>query len=148
MDTGAGFESGPIMSTQLKFLVRVCALAVLALFSAHAMAQLRFVDRLHNQAQNSTASRKEAIRQSIANGTFNVSRGPKLKNHGSAPDPAGLVVPHWNSSFRTEGVDYPFTVIGGNPAVGQTTVIPRVVVPYRFQFAPGTPTYPTPNTVS
>jgi len=46
-------------------------------------------------------------------------------------------VPHWNSSFRTEGVDYPFTVIGGNPAVGQTTVIPVVVVPYRFEFADG-----------
>ena len=126
------------MSTQLRSLARTCAIVMLALFSAHATAQLRFADRLHNQTQSSSmAARKEAILQSIANGTFKVANGPRLKNHGPAPDPAGLVLPHWNSSFRTGGVDYPFTVIGGDPAAGQTTVIPVVIVPYRFQFADG-----------
>src|ERR1700720_498207 len=42
--------------------------------------------------------------------------------------------PVWRSSFRTNGVEYPFTVVGSDPASGRTTVVPTVIIPYRLVY--------------
>lgn len=55
---------------------------------------------------------------------------------GQQPSPQGrdlgLTIPHWTSSFRTDGIVYPFTAVGADPSLGQTTVIPTVIIPYRL----------------
>jgi hypothetical protein len=122
-------------------IVSVCVVAVLAVLSNPAAAQVRFSDRLQTQAagkSNSISSQKELIKQQIANGTFKIGHSPKLNKHGPPPDTSQLVLPHWTSSFKYEGVTYPFTVIGGDPSAQQTTHIPTVVIPYRFVFSDGT----------
>ena len=53
------------------------------------------------------------------------------------PD-VGLVLPHWVGSFNYQGTTFQYAVVGADPALGQTTTIPAVVVPYRFVFADGT----------
>src|SRR5215467_3803237 len=96
-------------------IVSMCVAVVIAVLSDPIAAQVRFSDRLQTQAagkSNSIASQKEAIRQQIANGTFKVGHAPKANKHGPPPDTSQLVLPHWTSSFKYEGVTYPFTVIG------------------------------------
>jgi hypothetical protein len=143
------------MSCKLQRIVSVCGLALLAAYAPGAAAQVRFIDGVNAlavdgvraralggaQAPSSDAragddlqARKESIRQRIANGTFRPGKGAK---HGRPGDPGLLALPHWTSSFHREGVEYPFTVIGGDPADRRTTVVPTVVIPYRFVFADG-----------
>jgi len=55
----------------------------------------------------------------------------------SQPD-LGLVLPHWVGSFTTQGTTYPYAVVGADPALGQTTTIPTVVIPYRLVLSDGT----------
>src|SRR5262245_16527603 len=106
-------------------IVSMCVVAVLAVLPGPSAAQVRFSDRLQVQAagkSNSIASQKDAIRQQIANGTFKIGHAPKSNRHGPPPDTSQLVLPHWTSSFKYEGVTYPFSVIGGDPSAQQTTV--------------------------
>jgi len=47
-------------------------------------------------------------------------------------------IPYFRSSFTdpTNGLTYPFTMVGTNPADGDaTTTIPTVIIPFRFTFA-------------
>jgi hypothetical protein len=46
-------------------------------------------------------------------------------------------MPHWTSSFTSQGATYPFTVIGSDPSQGKSTTIPTVIVPYRLIFSDG-----------
>ena len=124
-----------------RHLISMCVVAGLAVLPGPIAAQVRFSDRLNVEAAGSSksiASQKEAIRQQIANGTFKIGHAPKPSRHGPSPDTAQLALPHWTSSFKYEGITYPFTVIGGNPSAQQTSVIPTVVIPYRFVFSDGT----------
>jgi hypothetical protein len=50
----------------------------------------------------------------------------------------GLALPHWVGSFKTQGTTFNYAVVGADPALGQTTIIPTVVIPYRLVFADGT----------
>ena len=60
--------------------------------------------------------------------------GPKFITLGSVAVPrTNNTVPHWTSSFTTDGVTYPFTMVGTNPATSNaTTVVPTVIIPFKF----------------
>jgi hypothetical protein len=54
---------------------------------------------------------------------------------GSVP-PGARTVPSWSGSFATDGVTYPYTMVGTDPARGSaTTVVPVVLIPLRVRFA-------------
>ena len=51
---------------------------------------------------------------------------------------SGNTVPHWTSSFTYQGVTYPFTMVGTNPADGDaTTTFDVAIIPIDFVFANG-----------
>ncbi len=80
-----------------------------------------------------TVLRRDA---SLAGGTKPRSEA----NSALAPSPAhdaGLVMPHWTSSFESGGSQYAFSVIGTNPSQGGTTTIQTVIVPYRLVMPDG-----------
>jgi hypothetical protein len=120
-------------------IVSTCGVAVLAILSTPLDAQVRFSDHLHAQAAPaSPASQKEEIRQKVANGNFKFTHARAANKRGPPPDTSSLLLPHWDSSFKVEGVVYPFSVIGSDPSANQTTTIPTVIVSWRLQFADGT----------
>jgi hypothetical protein len=50
--------------------------------------------------------------------------------------PASAVsVPTWSGSFTTGATNYPFTMVGGDPAGGQATHVPVEIIPLRLDFA-------------
>jgi hypothetical protein len=46
-------------------------------------------------------------------------------------------VPHWTSSFTYNGVTYPYTMVGANPATNSTTTVDVAIIPFEFVFAQG-----------
>ena len=46
-------------------------------------------------------------------------------------------VPHWTSSFTYQGVTYPYTMVGTNPATNSTTTVDVAIIPFDFVFASG-----------
>ncbi|MDQ2905148.1 MAG: hypothetical protein ABI456_15295 [Ktedonobacteraceae bacterium] len=47
-------------------------------------------------------------------------------------------VPTWHSSFTSNGVTYPYTMVGTNPAAGSTSItVPAVIVPLALKYANG-----------
>jgi hypothetical protein len=59
------------------------------------------------------------------------------RSPGPVP-PGARTVPSWSGSFTTEGVTYPYTMVGTDPARGSaTTTVPVVLIPLRFRFADG-----------
>lgn len=63
-------------------------------------------------------------------------------NGGVVPLRTARTVPYWSSSYTdpTNGLTYPFTMIGTNPSTsgGQvTTTVPTVIVPLKLNFAAG-----------
>src|SRR5258708_33721532 len=47
-------------------------------------------------------------------------------------------VPHWTSSFTYQGVTYPYTMVGTNPASSNTsTTVDVAIIPFDFVFANG-----------
>ncbi|EFH88661.1 hypothetical protein [Ktedonobacter racemifer] len=64
---------------------------------------------------------------------------PEFKSDQSASNFSSNAntIPYWSSSFTdpTNGVTYPFTMVGTNPAKGDvSTTIPTVIIPFRFSF--------------
>ena len=47
-------------------------------------------------------------------------------------------IPTFDSSFTTDGVVYPYTMVGKAPQKGGTTVVATEIIPTRFTFADGT----------
>ena len=43
-------------------------------------------------------------------------------------------IPHFSGSFTTDGVVYPFIMLGGNPTQGGITRIHTEIIPLEFQF--------------
>src|SRR5262249_2210572 len=119
----------------LRLLNRLAACALLAM-APDAGAQLRFADTLHG-AKRDLAAEKQALDEAISHGGVN----PFIPSNPTPPtwiaDPNLLGMPHWTGSQKINGKDYPFTIIGGDPAAGGTTVIPVVLIPYRFTFDDG-----------
>lgn len=60
--------------------------------------------------------------------------GPKFITEGAVTVPrTANTIPHWTSSFTTDGVVYPFTMVGTNPATSTaSTVVPTVIIPFKF----------------
>ena len=47
-------------------------------------------------------------------------------------------VPHWTSSFTYQGVTYPFTMVGTDPATSNSeTIVDVAIIPFDFVFADG-----------
>jgi hypothetical protein len=106
---------------------RIAALSMFSLWvvGPAAEGQIRFRDRLQPQ----TTSRWAVASSNARNGVANVSRRAKID---PSQRDAALAMPHWTGSFRSEGVVYPFTVLGQDPSLGTTTVIQTVIIPYRL----------------
>lgn len=75
----------------------------------------------------------------FAQGKMNQLSGPMFTTKGSVTVPrTANTVPHWTSSFTTDGVVYPFTMVGTDPASsGATTTVPTVIIPFRFVLPDG-----------
>ena len=60
-------------------------------------------------------------------------------DNGNASTRKPRTVPHWSSSFTdpTNGVAYPFTMVGSDPSLGQSTTVDTTIVPLRFEFVAG-----------
>ena len=57
---------------------------------------------------------------------------------GSAANHGGRTIPTFTDSFQFGGVTYSYTMVGTNPATDpRTTVVPTVLVPFRFVFPTG-----------
>ncbi len=121
-----------------------CSLVVVTLIPPglippSADAQVRFYDRIQTQPQ--PPSRWETAIGNAQQGRVNVGR--RMKNAAASQSQPGvsrdigLTMPHWTSTFTSQGVAYPFTVIGSDPSQGTTTSVSTVIVPYRVIFPDG-----------
>jgi len=119
----------------LRLSSRLAACALLAM-AADVGAQVRFADTLHG-AKRDMAEEKQALVEAISRGELSRAINSKPKLPAAIPDPNLLGMPHWTGSQKINGKDYPFTIIGGDPAARGTTVIPVVIIPYRFTFDDG-----------
>jgi len=60
-------------------------------------------------------------------------------DNGNASTRTPRTVPYWSSSFKdpTNGVTYPFTMVGSDPSLGRSTTVDTMIVPLRFKFVAG-----------
>jgi hypothetical protein len=72
------------------------------------------------------------------NGTTTQPAGdqPHFTTEGSAPFGfrSANTIPYWSSSFTTDGITYPYTMVGTPPSSGKTTTIPTYVIPLKLHF--------------
>ena len=101
-------------------------------FGAVSPAQMRLIDRVTKKPSPPVPLNQRGLLGNNFSSGKHVPRkiGPFLPGQG-------LQIPHWTSSFNYQGTVYATTVAGTDPALGQTTVIPAVIVPYRLVFADG-----------
>ena len=83
------------------------------------------------------ASSGASVPQLFVNGE---SKGtPQFTTVGSAKVLSTTkTIPYWSSSFTSNGVTYPYQMVGANPAGGTSTTITNEIIPLRFVFADGT----------
>ena len=113
---------------------------ILGLTPSSVGAQVRFFDRMQTQPQG--PSRWETAIHNAQQGRVSVGRRMQKDKPSAQAQPGqahdqALAMPHWTSSFTSQGVTYPFTIIGSDPSQGTTTTIPTVIVPYRLIFPDG-----------
>ena len=123
----------PYNSVHLMIRRLIAGTASAFLLSALAPAQIRLMDRAQHQPQPALPLPQRGFQGR----DFKIGRHPGNKNAPFIPG-QGLMVPHWTSSFKYQGDSFVTTVVGTDPALGQTTVIPTVIIPYRLIFADGT----------
>jgi hypothetical protein len=60
-------------------------------------------------------------------------------DHGNASTRKPRTVPYWSSSFTdpTNHVAYPFTMVGSDPALEQSTTVDTMIIPLSFTFVAG-----------
>src|SRR5450759_4330000 len=60
-------------------------------------------------------------------------------DNGNASTRKPRTVPYWSSSFTdpTNGVTYPFKMVGSDPSLGRSTTVDTMIVPLRFKFVAG-----------
>jgi hypothetical protein len=112
----------------------VCSLLLLSAWSIRADADpLRRIDQIK------AALAAPKARDASAFADKALARDGLRHRRPSRPFPPGytLAMPSWNSQYVRDGVSYPTTVIGTDPALGQTTTIPTVIFAYRLQLADG-----------
>jgi hypothetical protein len=113
---------------------------ILGLIPSPVGAQVRYFDRMQTQPQ--APSRWETAIHNAQQGRVSVGRRMHKDKPSAQAQPGqvhdqALAMPHWTSSFTSQGVTYPFTIIGSDPSKGTTTTIPTVIVPYRLIFPDG-----------
>ncbi|MDQ2717567.1 MAG: hypothetical protein M3Z08_21960 [Chloroflexota bacterium] len=65
------------------------------------------------------------------------TQGSALMRKALSNAPASTI-PTWHSSFTSNGVTYPYTMVGTNPATSSTTsTVPTVIVPLALKYANG-----------
>jgi hypothetical protein len=59
--------------------------------------------------------------------------------HGNASTRKPRTVPYWSSSFTdpTNQVAYPFTMVGSDPRLGESTTVATQIIPLKFTFVAG-----------
>jgi hypothetical protein len=129
-------------SRMFQYASVVVTLIGTGLIPTSADAQTRFADRM--QAPPQALSRWDTAISNAQQGRVSVSHRMKHEaSHSQAQSQAdlnhdsALAMPHWTSIVTTDGVQYPFTVIGSNPSQDTTTTISTVIVPYRLVFPDG-----------
>jgi len=112
----------------------LCALMLLFGWSGAAGADpLRRIDQIKaamaapSAADTSTSAGQPSPRSGL------LHRPPSR----AFPPGAPLAMPSWSTAFVRDGISYPLTVMGTDPALGQTTTIPTVIFAYRLQLADG-----------
>ena len=62
-----------------------------------------------------------------------------IKDQGNNSFLSTRTVPFWSSSFTdpTNGVTYPFTMVGSDPRLGGSTTVATAIIPLRFTFIAG-----------
>lgn len=60
-------------------------------------------------------------------------------DHGDGESGKLRTVPHWSGSFTdpTNQVTYPFTMVGSDPRLGQSTTVATTIIPLKFKFVAG-----------
>jgi hypothetical protein len=60
-------------------------------------------------------------------------------DNGNASTRKPRTVPYWTSSFKdpTNGITYPFTMVGSDPSLRQSTTVDTMIVPLSFTFVAG-----------
>ena len=78
----------------------------------------------------------------IDNSRLQIDSTSRMKHGNLDPDRDHLAtIPHWSGSFSYRGMNYPYTMVGTDPALGSaTTTVPALIIPIRFVFADGTET--------
>lgn len=112
----------------------LCFLILLSGWSGNAAAgPLRRIDQIMEAAAGNTAAKGTPGGQEPARSGLR-RHHPRLPSFPPGPP---LAMPSWSAAYVRDGVSYPLTVVGTDPALGQTTIIPTVIFAYRLQLADG-----------
>ena len=98
--------------------------------SVATIATVLLIGESPTQAQSQVSSsapgrslRSVGINQMSAAARDAITQGAEIKS-----------IPHFSGSFTTDGVVYPFIMLGGNPTQGGITRIHTEIIPLEFQF--------------
>ncbi len=115
-------------------LPSLCALVLLSGWPGTSDADpLRRADQIKAAlaAPKAQDMRAFAGQAPVRNGLFH------RPSHAFPPGPP-LAMPSFSTTYVRDGISFPLTVIGADPAHGLTTTIPTVIFAYRLQLADGT----------
>jgi hypothetical protein len=116
-------------------LPSLCVLTLLLGWSATAGADpLRRID----QIQAAMAAPKAPDMGAFAGQAPARSGLLRRRPSGAFPPGPPLAMPSFSTGYVRDGISFPLTVIGTDPARGLTTTIPTVIFAYRLQLADGT----------
>jgi probable HAF family extracellular repeat protein len=108
----------------------------------NALAQVRFLDRAQANRPGAGPKTSPSVPPNrlaaLGSGSVHIDGHVHSKNFAPVDDFNVITLPHWTSSFNYQNGSYSFTVMGSDPALGKTTTIPTVIIPYRLVFADGT----------
>lgn len=62
------------------------------------------------------------------------TRTERHERHDRGRGNERAALPTWSGSFTTDGVAYPYTMVGTSPATGGTTRVPTIVIPLDLRF--------------
>jgi hypothetical protein len=90
------------------------------------------------QARAASPSRGGTSPRPIGQPYFTVLPAPRDLAGAAAKGTVSGSVPNWTGQFSLNGVSYPYTMVGTNPALGSaTTTVPVTIVPLRLTFSSG-----------
>ncbi|HXC77606.1 MAG TPA: hypothetical protein VNU19_11190, partial [Candidatus Acidoferrum sp.] len=78
-----------------------------------------------------------AAEVSAASSANGINSSPSdSSGNGNASTRKPRTVPYWSSNFTdpTNGVAYPFTMVGSDPSLDQSTTVETMIIPLSFTF--------------